>query len=310
MPGLKKIIALMCYYSGLIALANALSRKKMIILLYHTVDKDRFREQMEYVKQKYHVIALEHAVARIRNEQIQGNEIVLTFDDGYENNYTQAYPVLDRLQIPATIFMASGLVGRHRFAWYDQVKEFINDHLMDKITIEIENEQHVFNLSNERARKKSATMLKEILKHVKNRERERIMKELHVKRRPDATQRFLNWEQAKSMKDWVKFGSHTVTHPILSECSDARKEKEINESKTELKKHLKTEIMGFCYPNGDYDAKTRELVTRAGYKYACGTKIAYCRDCDPYTLNRIWIDIEDSLVEFKLKLSPIWQVLK
>lgn len=96
---------------------------KGAILMYHSVGdkeiffnvrKNDFIRQMAYLKEKkFNVFSLSQLVERIeKKEPIPKKTVVLTFDDGYEDNYFNAYPVLKKHNFPATIFLAPDLVGR------------------------------------------------------------------------------------------------------------------------------------------------------------------------------------------------------
>lgn len=92
------------------------------ILMYHSVDTHtnaffavsatEFAAQMQFlVKNNYQVITLAELVARIKNGTPLKGEIVITFDDGYKDNFVNAYPVLEQYNLPATIFITTDLIG-------------------------------------------------------------------------------------------------------------------------------------------------------------------------------------------------------
>jgi len=104
------------------------------ILMYHSINykegshfvsPENFANQMEYIKKKgYEVITLDELVRSIKSKQkIRKNKVVITFDDGYQDNFKYAYPVLRKLGFPATIFLISDFVGREkRFLNWDEVR--------------------------------------------------------------------------------------------------------------------------------------------------------------------------------------------
>lgn len=105
------------------------------IIMYHRVDDnasisrlsvcpDSFRRQISFLKRHdYNVVKLEELTELVRERKIPYKTIAITFDDGYENNYTCAYPVLKELGIPATIFIVPALIGREGYLTWDQVIE-------------------------------------------------------------------------------------------------------------------------------------------------------------------------------------------
>ena len=106
------------------------------ILMYHNVDHcdrpksntvspESFTKQMAYIKQHgYHVITLDEWVTSIKQkEALPPMSVVITFDDGLADNYTQAFPILKQYQFPATIFVITDVVGKPGFLTWDQIKE-------------------------------------------------------------------------------------------------------------------------------------------------------------------------------------------
>ena len=96
---------------------------KASILMYHsvkrnsehffTVSPDKFRAQMEFLsKQHREVITFIELLSRMEQHRLRGGEVVITFDDGYRDNFTDAFPILQEYNFPATIFVTTGLIGK------------------------------------------------------------------------------------------------------------------------------------------------------------------------------------------------------
>ncbi|MGH7962489.1 MAG: polysaccharide deacetylase family protein, partial [Candidatus Binatia bacterium] len=107
------------------------NKNQLTILMYHAVvraplqvydwcflDAASFRSQMHYLKRHFAVISLSEAVERLRTGGIQQPTAVITFDDGFQNNYDVAWPILRAAAIPATIFLTTGLIGTSDTAWF------------------------------------------------------------------------------------------------------------------------------------------------------------------------------------------------
>ncbi|MFH1388269.1 MAG: polysaccharide deacetylase family protein [Patescibacteria group bacterium] len=99
------------------------SKKGISVLMYHsvahnnvffTVKPEMFEKQMRYLKNRdYNVIKLSDLVNLLEsNEELPKKTVVLTFDDGFEDNYTNVFPILKKYNFPATIFLITGLVNR------------------------------------------------------------------------------------------------------------------------------------------------------------------------------------------------------
>jgi peptidoglycan/xylan/chitin deacetylase (PgdA/CDA1 family) len=105
-------------------------RKGIRILYYHSVNPYRgyetnvlpeeFERQMRFLSENYEVISLKEAVSRIKKNTVRGNEVVVTFDDGYRDNYTLAYGYFERYRIPTTVFLTVGYVGTEKILPHDR----------------------------------------------------------------------------------------------------------------------------------------------------------------------------------------------
>lgn len=131
----RLIILLVCFTFAIVGLLWAREQYVVPIIMYHKIDDnasvsklsvspENFKRQMSFLKRhNYNVVRLEDLPALIRSGKIPYKTIVITFDDGYENNYTDAYPVLKELGLPATIFIVPALIGSEGFLTWDQVIE-------------------------------------------------------------------------------------------------------------------------------------------------------------------------------------------
>ena len=138
-------------YFGLNVFFGSLPTGKAAILMYHSIDHNKvfftvtpenFRKQMDLLyKEKYSIISLgELAGLIIDKRAIPLKTVVLTFDDGYQDNYFNAFPILKKYNFPATIFLATGFIGKNRISSsgatlkilnWDQIIEMHNSGLVD-----------------------------------------------------------------------------------------------------------------------------------------------------------------------------------
>ena len=114
------------------------------ILMYHHIDQngavsslsvspENFKRQMQFLsRHNYSVISLdEFAQLKRRGGQFVRNAVVITFDDGYEDNYTFAYPILKKYNLPAAIFVIVDSIGEEGYLTYAQIKEMLNSGIID-----------------------------------------------------------------------------------------------------------------------------------------------------------------------------------
>jgi len=110
-------------HSGLkyLYLKNKKNKKKCPVLLYHSlvpqlndVSQSLFEEHIRYLSSNHTIMTLKEALQRIATKDLAGNELVISFDDGYEDNFTKALPILDRYNVVATFFITTGFIDQ----WY------------------------------------------------------------------------------------------------------------------------------------------------------------------------------------------------
>ena len=113
------------------ALLNIINKPTMVIL-YHrvtniendpqmlAVSPDNFYQQVKFLRDNYNIVRFED------NWQDYDNKsIVITFDDGYEDNFIEALPILEDLKVPATFFISTGLIDSDRIFWWDELEYLI-----------------------------------------------------------------------------------------------------------------------------------------------------------------------------------------
>ena len=118
------------------------------------------------------------------------------------------------------------------------------------------------------------------------------------------SKRLLNKQQILEMnRHGVRFGSHTLTHPWLPDVSDAELSREVVESKRRLEDLLGSEVDTFAYPGGCHDVRVRSAVAEAGYKWAFSTRPGLHFFGDPFSIDRLEIDDNDTLLDLRLRIA-------
>ena len=142
------IIAAVFYYSGLVKLArwwtqrHSKSNQRLIILNYHCATGGDLRQHMLYLHRHYRILHLEAALEELyiprKNEPYRRNKLiplVLTFDDGYRDNYTRGFALACELQIPITIFLIPGYIESGDYFWWGEHRRLIHFTQIKEITL-------------------------------------------------------------------------------------------------------------------------------------------------------------------------------
>ncbi len=290
------------------------------ILLYHRVNDDNdpffpgvliadFRRQMEYIAENYYVCGLEEAIDRMATNDVHDRMIVITFDDGYRDNFTNAFPILRQLGIPATIFLATGALDSEKLLWHDLVFSAFRTTQL-RFLKDFPDVGSVYSIQNIREKLSAQQHILEHLWSLPDDDRalamDRLTQCLGVCSDP-VKDLMLSWDEVRIMyQNGISFGSHTCTHPILSKVSADRVRREIVDSKRAIEANLRCNVQSFAFPVGrsqDFDDRTKSLLKDNGYRCAVTTRFGVnLPNQDLFELRRAtpW---ERDLPSFALKLA-------
>lgn len=235
-----------------------------------------FGWQMETVRRHFQPLHLGEALRLLEESRpLPPRAVVVTFDDGHRDNYTNAFPVLRRLGVPATVFLSTGYMDREGTFWFDEVAFRL--HRTPRHELEVPTLGLRLALGSPAQRRRATEDVLTRLKEVPNTERLAALSELARESRvdgleADARSRPLTWQQVREMRDGgVEFGSHTVSHPILSRLRDEELRVELWSSKEELERQLGRRVECLAYPVGGeaaYDQRVVEVARECGYRLA------------------------------------------
>lgn len=311
---------------------TATCSSKGLILMYHRINeaspdpwglcvsRQHFAEHLEVLRKHVRVVPLQQLATQIQGKTPSGHWATLTFDDGYADNLHNAKPLLERYEIPATVFLATGYIGGEREFWWDDLEKvfLLPGILPDTLRLRIDKQDHEWGLSesahyseeahrqwqNWRGWDESPTRrhslyheMRQLLQPLFERVRRRVLDELLTWARVDTqarpTHRVLSNQEVIALDEGglIEVGAHTVTHPRLSDISLSRQQEEIRESKRRLEELTGHPITSFAYPFGshsDYTGETVEIARHCGFVRACSTVMNVVHhDTDPLQLPRL-----------------------
>ena len=259
------------------------------IFYYHRVNDDRdpffdamstrqFEEQIRYLARHYRVVGLVDLMRRLEDGNPAEPVVAITFDDGYQDNYRNAFPILQRYGVPATIFLSTGSIDSGEPLWFERLAEAVQVASQESLDLEIDIPRRLW-LRTEAERLQAHNEIFRLLRRFDDSRRrywvDEILKQL---RAPEVSRRrnsMLTWDQVRLMKAaGIDFGGHTVTHPFLSKLTPAEASWEVSECKRRIEAELQSPADFFAYPNGreeDFAASNKDLLRAAGYRAAVTT---------------------------------------
>ena len=215
----------------------------------------------------------------------------LTFDDGYLDNLTNALPLLEKYNIPATIFITCSFASGNAYLWWYELWEHIEKNR--EIILKQKNKLLRWNTNSLREKLICFSKIQIILQSLDYLHQNKFMMDITGKnKRKNYKKLFLNWDQIKKLDQHplITIGSHTVNHPNLKQENIHSLKYEILNSKTILEEKLGHDIKFFAYPYGTYkEFGSRELkeVMEAGYEAALTTVCHSSKLVDNYSIPRL-----------------------
>ena len=319
------------YYSGLVALARWWTRhsgRHVVILNYHTASGGQLLRHILYLRRHYYIqpieIALEELFASASsNASVRADRripLVLTFDDGYVDNFTYAMEMARNYCVPISIYLIPDYVTTgKRFWWFEGQSMARRAHASEVML-----DRQVLRLhADNAARGVLAQYVDDHARHATSvTERETFLSDLREKLelslQPDERDRDwerlpVNWEQVLAMDNsgWISFGAHTMHHPILSYLTDPIEiQDEVTTCRQVLEQRLGHPIRTFAYPVGQaqhMDDDVVQAVKHAGYSWALTTTYGLNTPAsDPYRLKRIETDVTQHWLIVAVEAAGLW----
>ena len=312
------------------------SRPELILLMYHRVlppddlrasaeepgmmvTPDTFRSHMSIIKSLFEPIHLSRWLElKDKGEQLPLRSCAITFDDGWADNYEFAFPILLELEIPATIFLVSDMIGSNLKFWPERLTRILTQVAEQKPGqwshpsldwIKQSDSSYSF-----MATAPSPEQLSEIIAGVKSygdadihRRLDLIEDKLQLSLQ-DTPASLLNWQQVKTMCEsgLIEVGSHTCHHTRLTaNLDESQLCNEIINSKATIEKQAGITVKTFCYPNGDYCERAAAIVAQ-NYSGAVTTENGWnTSSSNNYKLQRIGVheDIANDRTSFLARVS-------
>jgi peptidoglycan/xylan/chitin deacetylase (PgdA/CDA1 family) len=264
------------------------------------VAPSHFAEHLEVLQTYGHPIRLQQLVQAQRERNIPDRAVVITFDDGYADNLHNAKPLLERYDIPATLFLTTGYIGCEREFWWDELERLLLQPgtLPETLHLRINGSLYRWEVGEatsyseddyQRYRDWRAWegepgsrlalyhALWQLLLPLPHSVRQKALDEMTVWTGAEpvarSTYRPLSSDEVGALNQGslIEVGAHTVTHSFLSAHSATLQWDDIQQSKTHLEDIVGYPVTSFAYPFGDYTAQTIALTRKAGFACACST---------------------------------------
>ena len=339
----RELAANTLHYSGLSRVMQFGLSHPWRVLMYHRilnpelnsyplqpgmyVTPDTFEQQMRYLKEEANVVPLDELAQNIaQGNYIEPRTVAITFDDGWNDIYQHAWPILRYYKLPATVFLVTSFIGSNETLWGDKVALALislrkQKHYLHSIKARVQEihtsgrsiTDELLQLLHQQEDEHLVEQLDSIIENLKTlslQDRKNVVstlthlaKEFTDMKRPRS---FLNWEEVREMAEGgIIFGSHTHKHYPLTELAEVQINDELHNSYQTLREHGITASQVFCYPGGSYNDKTQQALAKRQIRFALTVEKVPDLDAFPLLLSRISLH-EDISSTIPLFASRVW----
>ena len=292
---------------GGFAVLRRVLRKRLLVLCYHSVISDdspqdprtniavtmrQLESQLQILRESWKPVSLAELDAALQGAgNLPDYPVFVTFDDGFRNNITHAAPLLGKYDIPAIVFLTTGLIGTTDMLWTQEVTERQRQLRSDDVSLQPTSE----------------------LKRLPDAERLKYINDLRADSElvtDSGWQRelysFMDWDEVRQLRSFgVDVGAHTVSHPILSSLAPDEMRRELSACKAKIEQETGKPCRTIAYPNGgeaDFTAAVMEECRKLGFCIGFnlfGRRNPPLREMDPLSVNRVCVTRDVSLLEFE-----------
>ena len=313
---------------GTFRLGRRLSRHRLVVVTYHRIvarrQKDNgvrpsdsvftqeFEQQIKYLVRHYHIATGEEIRSFLSGERdLPDNSVFITFDDGYENNFVEAFPILLRHGATAAFFLTTGLIGKAKATlWFDKLDRIFSRHDCGMLG-------NLFKKVGLPAGIQNKRMVRGWIKGLTQPQRDKVIEALEQQLGVDkycanrgGVTNLMTWDQVREMASaGMTIGSHTVSHQILASATREQVEEELESSRLKIEKETGRPCWCFAYPNGesrDFRVSDKTALQSAGYTCAFTQIPGFITGkTDHYVLPRISIPGSNDIRIFASRVAGV-----
>jgi peptidoglycan/xylan/chitin deacetylase (PgdA/CDA1 family) len=270
------------------------------------VKPEYFREQMEVLRLYCSPLSLSELVQSLKKNDLPRKAVVITFDDGYADNLYVAKPILEKHNLPATVFVATGYIGG--MFWWDELAGMMQStqDLTKGFNLSVNGRTFRWkpgNSKGEQKREGTFPYLENLLQSLyaflmdlATEDRQKALSQISSLAVTGSNfgqlPRSLSVDELAQVAEaeLLEVGAHTVSHPKLVDLPENDQRFEIQQSKKYLEEILNRPVTHFSYPNGSFSDTTEAIVKISRYQSACAsTNDVVWRGSDAFRLPRFWV---------------------
>lgn len=322
---IKGILLALLYHLGVMRLILFFYRNTIPILMIHGVIDDskqyawtpgwerlttkQLDNGLTILSRYFNFISYDDAIAMLASEiPMKPYSMVLTFDDGYQNNLTHAHPITSKHHAPSMYFIATEAAKHNTPYWIDRLDYALQFSGKEEIAVEIGSVSQLIHISDRALYPRDYQLLRLKLKSTYTNDwdlltkltqflddfEKKTGKSIQEISSFDDWSRVINENQLSRLPNDISVGSHTVNHVRLDDLELEKLTDEVIESKKNLERIVHKPCIHFCYPNGNYSTTASSILKKNAYKSAVTTISGINKkNANLFTLKRISFPMEN-----------------
>lgn len=233
-----------------------------------------------FINNNYEIISLDTVYEILmRKHKINKKFVAFTFDDGYVDTYTLAYPIFKKYNIPFAIYITTSFPDKTAILWWYALKDLVINNKV--INFDYNKRNYSYNIETLKQKDKTYPIIKQLILNADDKDRNILIQNIFIKNGIDISEYSnklsLNWDQIKELSkdNMVTIAAHTTNHYNLRKLDHQNVKKEIMRSKDKLEKITGSKIVHFAFPFGSKnEASNREfdIVRDLGFKTVTTTR--------------------------------------
>lgn len=304
----KYVAAALAERAGLWALMERMRRDTWSVVCYHrvlpaeqrgryfcpdlAVTPESLRAHCQVYRDHFTVVTVAEGFRRLAaGGKISKPLLSISFDDGYQDNFAYAAPILNEHGLAGTFFVIAGLANTEELPWYDKMALEFQRHSGPSLGADSPLRAIVGQGVAAQGPEAAARAIIEALKRLPDAERRRVVDALPVSVAPGPLDRIMDAAQLRALRaQGHEIGSHSYSHPILPLVAPEARPRELQGARERLEALSGGPVETFCYPNGDFTSDIATETRRAGYNCAVSTRQGVNRQGeDVMALARIFV---------------------
>lgn len=277
-----KVISFIAYYTGIVGLLLRKQSKKSFayVVMGHRLSKQdpfffggcdpkAFDKSIKTLKKHFDFIKLETLYEHIIDgKPLSKASIVLTFDDGFRDNYTNGLPIFKKHNISAMVYLVYNSIEQQILPWSQRLGYALKNTKNENIVFRYNAFSFQSALKSERTRLAAFNKLSNFFQVSGFEDRENMICQIETQLKVDPPKdMMLTWEMINEMRDYgIEFGAHTLSHPLLANIDTSEAKHEIIQSKNQIEQKIGLPINHFAFPAGSMNDTLRNFVKERGFK--------------------------------------------